>query len=182
LNRKVLLAGVIVVVPLLGVLFANLGRDPKTISSPLVGRAAPPFTLRPVGGGAPISLESLRGRPVVVNFWATWCGPCFEEHPVLSAAARSLGSDVHFIGIVYQDEETWVQSFLREHGGGYPSLMDADGKTAIAYGIFGVPETYFIDPEGRVTAKFVGPLSPELLAENLRKARAPVRAASGGPW
>lgn len=178
MNRKVLLAGMLVVVPLLGVLFANLGRDPHTISSPLVGRAAPAFTLRPVGGGAPVSLTSLRGRPVVVNFWATWCGPCLQEHPLLREAARSLGADVQFLGIVYEEEETWVQSFLREHGGGYPSLMDAGGKTAIAYGVFGVPETYFIDPDGMVAAKFVGPLNQEALAENLRKARGAVRAAS----
>jgi cytochrome c biogenesis protein CcmG/thiol:disulfide interchange protein DsbE len=180
LNRRVLAVGLLVVVPLLGVLFANLGRDPHTINSPLVGRAAPPFTLSPVGGGAPVSLASLRGRPVVVNFWATWCVPCYEEHPVLRAAAESLGPDVQFVGIIYEDEESQVQAFLRAHGGGYPTLMDADAKTAIAYGVFGVPETYFIDPDGIIAAKFVGPLNSEVLGEYLRKARASVRTANGG--
>jgi cytochrome c biogenesis protein CcmG/thiol:disulfide interchange protein DsbE len=179
-NRRVLGVGLLVVVPLLVVLFANLGRDPHTINSPLVGRAAPPFTLLPVGGGAPVSLASLRGRPVVVNFWSTWCVPCFEEHPVLRAAAQSLGPDVRFVGIVYEDEEAAVQAFLRAHGGSYPTLMDADAKTAIAYGVFGVPETYFIDPQGNIAAKFVGPLNRELLGEYLRKAGAAVRTANGG--
>lgn len=180
MNRKVLLAGLLLVVPLLGVLFANLGRNPHAVNSPLIGRPAPPFTLPPVGGGAPVSLASLRGRPVVVNFWATWCAPCAEEHPLLGAAANALGADVQFIGIVYEDEEVPVQAYLRGHGKAFPSLMDAGSKTAIAYGVFGVPETYFIDPDGNVAAKFVGPLDREALLANLRKAKAAVRTATGG--
>ena len=170
LNAKVLLAGLVVVVPLLAVLVANLGRDPHSVRSPLIGRAAPPFSLAPVGGGAPISLRSLRGRPVVVNFWATWCVPCVEEHAALAAAARTF-SDAQFLGIVYEDEESGTQAFLAQHGSAYPSLLDSDGKTAIDYGVFGVPETFFIDRDGRIVEKYVGPLGRATIATLLARSK-----------
>jgi cytochrome c biogenesis protein CcmG, thiol:disulfide interchange protein DsbE len=174
INRKVLVAGLAIVLPLLGVLVANLGRDPHSVRSPLVGRPAPPFRLVPVGGGAPVSLESLHGKPVVINFWATWCVPCFQEHPVLVESARSL-RDVQFLGIVYEDEEDRTGEFLRERGASYPSLMDKDGRTAIAYGVFGVPETFFIDPEGRIVEKYVGPLDRGALLSLVARAGGGVR-------
>jgi cytochrome c biogenesis protein CcmG/thiol:disulfide interchange protein DsbE len=173
-NRKVLAGGLAVAVPLLAVLVLNLGRDPHSVRSPLIGRPAPGFSLAPVGGGPPVTLESLRGRPVVVNFWATWCVPCFEEHAALTSAARALG-DVQFLGIVYEDEEPRTQAFLKERGSSYPSLLDPDGRTAIAYGVFGVPETFFIDPRGRLIDKHVGPLDGQTIAAFV------ARAAGGAP-
>jgi cytochrome c biogenesis protein CcmG/thiol:disulfide interchange protein DsbE len=170
-NRKVLLAGLAVVVPLIVLLVMNLGRNPHVIDSPLIDRAAPPFTLVPVGGGDPVSLSDLSGQPVVLNFWATWCVPCYQEHPVLVAAARSLGREVHFLGVVYQDEESNVREWLRRQGSAYPTLMDPDSRTAIAYGIFGVPETYFISSGGRIVAKHMGPLDGETLMAHLRRAQ-----------
>jgi cytochrome c biogenesis protein CcmG/thiol:disulfide interchange protein DsbE len=168
LNKRVLVAGLVVVVPLLAVLLLNLGRDPHAVRSPLVGRPAPPFAMMPVGGGPPVSLESLRGRPVVLNFWATWCVPCFQEHPVLNrtAAARR---DVAFYGVVYQDEERRIADFLQRQGSAYPTLVDPGSKAAIAYGIAGVPETYFIDPRGIIVDKFSGPLSQDALDTFLGK-------------
>src|SRR4029453_5968936 len=171
LNRRVLLLGLLVVLPLLGVLLVNLGRDPHAVRSPLVGRPAPPFALAPAGGGAPVTLASLRGRPVVLNFWATWCQPCFQEHPVLTRTAAEKGRDVTFLGVIYQDEEQRVVEFLQRQGAAYPSLLDPDSKAAIAYGVAGVPETYFIDKDGVIADKFVGPLSDETMAEMLRKAQ-----------
>jgi cytochrome c biogenesis protein CcmG/thiol:disulfide interchange protein DsbE len=167
-NKRVLLAGLAVVVPLLAVLLLNLGRDPHAVRSPLVGRPAPPFAMVPVGGGVPVSLESLRGRPVVLNFWATWCVPCFQEHPVLNrtAAARR---DVAFYGVVYQDEEQRVADFLGRQGSAYPTLVDPGSRAAIAYGVAGVPETYFIDKTGTIVDKFTGPLSQDLLDAQLRR-------------
>jgi len=171
LNRRVLLAGLGVVVPLIVLLVLNIGRDPHAISSPLVGRPAPPFTLAPVGGGEPVSLAQLQGRPVVLNFWATWCVPCVQEHPLLLSAAQQLGEEVQFFGIVYQDEEENARGWLRRHGSAYPSLVDPQSKTAIAYGIIGVPETYFIDPEGTIVAKHIGPLDGQTLMARLREAQ-----------
>jgi cytochrome c biogenesis protein CcmG, thiol:disulfide interchange protein DsbE len=169
-NRKVLIAGFAIALPLIAILVMNLGRDPRSIRTPLVGRAAPPFSLVPVGGGTPIDLRNLRGRPVVVNFWATWCVPCFEEHAALAAAARTF-SDAQFLGVVYEDEESATQAFLAQHGSSYPSLMDADGRTAIAYGVAGVPETFFIDRNGIIVEKSVGPLQRATIASLLEKAR-----------
>jgi cytochrome c biogenesis protein CcmG/thiol:disulfide interchange protein DsbE len=172
LNRRVLLASALLAAPLLVVLFLNLGRDPHTVVSPLIGRPAPSFSLPRVGGGAPVKLESLRGWPVVLNFWATWCVPCFQEHPVLAHAAQE-NPGVQFLGVVYEDDEDQVKGYLERQGGAYPNLMDADDKTAIAFGVFGVPETYFIDAQGTIVAKFVGPLDERSLAENLGKAMGP---------
>jgi cytochrome c biogenesis protein CcmG/thiol:disulfide interchange protein DsbE len=162
-----------VVVPLLAILVLNLGRDPHSVRSPLVGRPAPPFSLVPAGGGEAVSLDSLRGRPVVVNFWATWCVPCFQEHPALTGAARTL-RDVQFLGVVYEDEPSKIRDFLKERGAAYPTLMDPGSKTAIAYGVFGVPETFFIDAQGRIVEKYAGPLDPDTITALIAKTR-------GGP-
>jgi cytochrome c biogenesis protein CcmG, thiol:disulfide interchange protein DsbE len=170
-NRRVLAIGLLVVLPLLGVLVLNIGRDPHAFNSPMIGRPAPVFTLPAVGGGAPVSLAALRGRPVVINFWATWCVPCYEEHATLVAAAREAGDSVQFLGVVYEDEPDNVAAFLSRQGNAYPSLMDDDGKTAMSYGVYGVPETFFVDAQGRIAAKYTGPLRPDLLAERLAKAR-----------
>jgi cytochrome c biogenesis protein CcmG/thiol:disulfide interchange protein DsbE len=169
-NRRVLGVGLLFVVPLVVLLVVNLDRDPHVVASPLVGRPAPDFALRPLDGGEPIALSALRGRPVVVNFWATWCIPCLQEHPLLVEAARTLGSRVQFLGVVYEDGEPEVRSFLARRGSAYPSLLDPESKTAIAYGVFGVPETFFIDGEGRIAAKHMGPLDEESLGAKLRLA------------
>ncbi|MFI5184139.1 MAG: TlpA family protein disulfide reductase, partial [Vicinamibacteria bacterium] len=152
MNRNVLGAGLAVSIPLIVVLFANLGRDPHAVESPLIGHPAPPFSLSPVDGGPPVSLASLKGRPVVLNFWATWCIPCVEEHQALANAALRQGDGAQFLGVVYEDEAPPVRRFLEERGKAYPSVLDADGKAAIAYGVYGVPETYFIDAQGTIVA------------------------------
>jgi cytochrome c biogenesis protein CcmG/thiol:disulfide interchange protein DsbE len=175
MNRKVLGAGLLVALPLLGILYANLWRDPHAMDSPLVGRPAPPFTLVPIDGSAPFTLDGLRGRPVVLNFWATWCIPCLEEHGALLQAASRFGSEVQFLGVVYEDDKAAVQSFLQERGKAYPSVMDDGGRAAIAYGVYGVPETYFIDTAGTIVAKQVGPLDAQTIEANLQKARGPAR-------
>jgi len=169
LNRRVLALGLLLVVPLLAILLMNLGRDPHAVRSPLVGRPAPPFTMTPVGGGAPVSLESLRGRPVVLNFWATWCAPCIQEHPALNGVAAER-KDVTFLGVVYQDEEPRIREFQRRYGSAYPSLLDPEGKAAIAYGIAGVPETFFIDTKGTIVAKVSLPLSVDEIQQHLARA------------
>jgi cytochrome c biogenesis protein CcmG/thiol:disulfide interchange protein DsbE len=157
---------------LVGILFNGLGKDPSAIESPLLGKPAPAFALRELGGTTPVSLHQFRGKPLVVNFWATWCGPCYEEHPVLVAGARSEPR-VQFAGVVFQDTEPKIRQFLAERGSAYPTLIDAGGKTAIAYGVGGVPETFFIDAGGVIVAKHSGPLTPDLLQSNLQKVLQP---------
>ena len=169
MNRTVLIIGILIVAAVVFVLFAGLGKDPAHIDSPLVGRPAPPFALKAVGSGELLDIEKLRGRPVILNFWATWCGPCYEEHPTLVANARNLPG-VQFVGVVFNDDEDKIMRFLAERGTAYPTLLDANGKTAIAYGVGGVPETFFINPAGTIVAKYAGPLSTAELQANVAKA------------
>lgn len=170
MNRPVLIIGVAITAALVAVLFLGLGRDPQQIQSPLVGRAAPAFALKEVGSGRTIDLAALRGKPAVINFWATWCMPCYQEHPVLVDNARLLGSQVQFVGVVFNDDEASISKFLRERGSAYPTLLDAQGKTAIAYGVGGVPESFFLDRDGVIVAKFSGPMTTDVLQANLSKA------------
>lgn len=169
MNRTVLVVGTLIGAALLGVLFMSLGRDPQAINSPLIGRPAPPFALKAVGTADTIDLQQLRGRPVVINFWATWCGPCYDEHPTLVQGARALGDNVQFVGVVFNDTEDKIQSFLRERGSAYPTLLDQQGKTAIAYGVGGVPETFFINRQGTIVAKYSGPMNSATLQAYLQK-------------
>jgi cytochrome c biogenesis protein CcmG/thiol:disulfide interchange protein DsbE len=169
MNRTVLIVGIVIATALVGILFLGLGKDPQAIDSPLIGRPAPAFTLREVGTGNTVSLDQFKGRPVVLNFWATWCGPCYEEHPVLVAHARAT-PQVQFLGVVFQDTEDKIQRFLNDRGSAYPTVIDDAGKTAIAYGVGGVPETFFLDAKGKVVAKYSGPLTSELLQGHLSKA------------
>jgi cytochrome c biogenesis protein CcmG, thiol:disulfide interchange protein DsbE len=159
MNRKVFLIGLAIALSLTALLFVSLGNDPRRIPSPLVGQQAPLFTLPEAGSQSPVALAALQGKPVVVNFWATWCRPCHEENPILLAAARMYEGDVQFLGIVFEDDEQMILRFLRENGQAYPTLMDHGGKASIAYGVGGIPETFFIDPTGRIVAKHDGPIS-----------------------
>lgn len=128
--------------------------------------------------GETFTSADLRGDVVVLNFWATWCVPCFQEHEVLMDGARRY-ADAAFLGVVYQDEVARVKRFSTERGAAYPSLVDEQGRTAIAYGVYGVPETFFIGPDGTITDKYVGPLTPRALAERIAQARR--GAAAGAP-
>ena len=170
MNRTVLIIGLLIIAAIVAVLFIGLGKDPQAIASPLIGRPAPDFALKAVGTGETIDLAQYRGRPVIVNFWATWCHPCWDEHPVLTQTSQVLGNQVQFLGVVFQDDESRIKSFLQQRGWAYPTLVDQAGKTAIAYGVGGVPETYFLDKNGTIVAKFAGPMSADDIQTNLQKA------------
>lgn len=167
MNRTVLAIGTLAAAALIALLFLGLGRDPKHIESPLLGKPAPQFALKRAGGTEAIALQSFRGKPVVVNFWATWCGPCWEEHPILNETSRLVGDRVQFVGVVFQDDEAKILSFLQQRGAAYPTVIDDGGKTAIAYGVGGVPETFILDANGTIVAKHDGPISAEQLQSYL---------------
>jgi cytochrome c biogenesis protein CcmG/thiol:disulfide interchange protein DsbE len=166
-NLGVWFGGIAVVAPLVLVLALGFQNDPHQIDSPLVGKPAPDFNLTPFDGGAPVRLSEQRGKPAVINFWATWCVPCKTEHPVLVAVARRLAGKANFFGVVYQDEPVKIAAWLGKMGGGYPQLLDVGSKAAIAYGVYGVPETYIVDSNGVITYKFTGPVDAASLLQQL---------------
>lgn len=166
MNKLVLLFGALIVIPLLVFLAMSFGKDPRSLDSPLVGRQAPNFSLRGLDGEL-VQLEEFRGQPVFINFWATWCQPCIAEHPVLQAAAQRYEGRVKFLGIVYHDEIEKIEAFIASRGGWGSTLLDLEGKVAVAYGVYGAPETFFINSEGVIVEKLVGTLPPEFLFRKL---------------
>src|SRR6186713_955203 len=139
MNKGVLAIGLAVTTPLIGLLLANIHRNPTAIVSPLIEKPSPDVRLVELSGGGALQLASLRGRPVVVNFWASWCVPCVQEHASLTAGARA-NPDVTFLGVVYEDTAENAREFLAQRGSAYGSYADDEGKAAIAFGIYGVPE------------------------------------------
>jgi cytochrome c biogenesis protein CcmG/thiol:disulfide interchange protein DsbE len=116
---------------------------------------APDFSLGLFDGSDfKLSQTLATGRPVVVNFWASWCGPCADEAPVLQDAARRMGDRVVFVGVNVQDVDADAQAFLRKYGVSYPNGSKNAGPISIQYGMRGVPETYFIAPDGRLIRKW----------------------------
>jgi cytochrome c biogenesis protein CcmG/thiol:disulfide interchange protein DsbE len=148
----------------------NIDRNPTAINSPLIHKPAPDVLMQKLEGDGSLRISSLRGRPAVVNFWATWCIPCIQEHTSLTAGARS-NPDVSFLGVVYEDSAENARRFLAMRGSAYPSYVDEDGRAAIAFGVYGVPETFFVDAKGTVVDKYVGPLDDQTLQEKLAAAR-----------
>jgi len=167
----VLVGVVVAVITLLTSLLAfGLSRDPTVIRSPLVGRRAPDFTLPILDGRGTVRLPDLRGRVVVVNFWASWCAACREEHPNLLAAwDRYRDHGVVLLGIDYQDSRRAALAYMAELGGDWPVLDDPGGRTAVAYGVYGVPETFFIGRDGVIAYKRVGASSYELLSDQITR-------------
>jgi len=169
MNWKVLIAGLVPIIALVAVLANGFGKDPKALPSMLDGKPAPGFTLYDLDG-AEVKLEDFKGSPVVVNFWATWCQPCAVEHPILLQSAELYGPrGVQFLGVVYGDEEAKVRGYLKRHGSAYPTLQDPGQRTAIDYGVGGVPETFFVDREGTIVRKHAGPLSFNIISEVLEE-------------
>jgi len=146
-------------IPVLAILAYGFRTDPRAIPSPLLGRPAVPFTLTSFDG-TPVSLASLRGQVVVLNFWASWCYPaCYEEAPILEAgwqAYRDRG--VAVVGVDIQDTEEAAQRFIAQFGLTFRNAPDPRGKVAIDYGVYGVPETFLIDRRGTIRDKRVGAL------------------------
>lgn len=166
MNRVVLAVGLLIVVPLLVFLAIGFRFDPRTIESPLIGKPAPDFSLVDLDGRT-VALDDLAGRPVVINFWATWCQPCVVEHPILLQAARAYEGRAHFVGIVYQDEPDLIRQFVARRGVWGPSLLDPGSRVAIAYGVYGAPETFILDADGRIVRKVTGLVDWNVLSETL---------------
>lgn len=148
------------------VLATRFGEDPDFVESPLIGQPIPAITLDALDGSGPVRFEDFTGDVTVVNFWASWCVPCRAEHGLLTEAARQF-EGVNFVGVVFQDTPERANAFLDELGRGYPNVVDPDSRGAISFGVFGIPETYFIDSDGIIVAKISGELRPGVLEDAL---------------
>jgi cytochrome c biogenesis protein CcmG/thiol:disulfide interchange protein DsbE len=137
------------------------------VSPTTIGSVAPDFSLNDLDGNR-VRLADLRGRPVIVNFWASWCGPCVEEFPLLRAVANEHTDDgLVILGIVYQDRSEAARAFMERNGGTWPALMDPDERAARAYTIFAPPETYFIGRDGTIVARHIGQFTADSLKDKV---------------
>ncbi len=142
-------------------------RDASTIPSALIGKPAPDFDLPPVNGNIPggFATADLKGRPTIVNVFASWCVPCLAEHPLIARLAEE-GHAVY--GLNHKDQPEAAAKWLARHGNPYTAVgADIDGRASIEWGVTGVPETFIIDAKGIVRFKYAGPLTPNLIARKL---------------
>jgi cytochrome c biogenesis protein CcmG/thiol:disulfide interchange protein DsbE len=170
-SRALYLLPVLIFAALAGLFLVRLfSGDPSKVPSVLIGRPAPAFTLAPLEAlkdpsGQPIpglSAGDLKGRTTIVNVWASWCGPCRQEHPLLMDLAKD--PSVRVVGINYKDNPENARRFLGALGNPFTAVgVDPNGRTAIDWGVYGVPETFVIGPDGTIRHKHIGPLTPETL-------------------
>lgn len=180
--RRLIVAATIVlpVAAVLALLARGFTTEPRYIPSPLVAKPAPLFTL-PMFDGTTLRLEDLRGKVIFLNFWASWCPPCRAEARTLEAAWQAYkGQGVVFLGVNIQDREPDARAFLKEFDITYPNGIDRGSKIAIDYGMWGVPETFIIDPEGRITYKHVGAIGWQTITAKLDEARHGVVSTTEG--
>ena len=161
--------------------FALRSGDPSKLPSALIGKPAPNIALaavdglsdgtRPIGGFTSADLAA--GQVSVVNFWASWCVPCVQEHPLLVALKERTG--VRLYGVNYKDQAAAARRFLGRYGNPFAAVgVDGDGRAAIEWGVYGMPETFVVDGKGRIAYKHVGPISAETLETKIIPA---IRAA-----
>ena len=133
-------------------------------------RDAPDFTGFDLLTGAPVSIQSMRGRVVVVDFWSSWCAACRAEAQALAEVHRAYadaGAPVEFVGVAIWDAPDDALAHLRRYGTAYPNILDPDGASAVAYGVRGVPEKFFLDADGRILRKVIGPVDAGALRDAL---------------
>ena len=138
-------------------------REPQ----PAVEHPAPDFTLTRFDTGEKVSLSDLRGKPVILNFWATWCRPCRAEMPTLQAAYERYGDDLLVVGVDQGEEGAVVGPFLEEFGISFPILLDGDMAVGREYRILGLPTTFFIDSQGIIRGVHAGEINSAILAEGI---------------
>ncbi len=176
-RRRILIFSVVSLlnVGLLALLLTQLLTPaPNAGSDPLVGHPAPNFSLAKLSPDTrkpALSLSNFKGKPVVLNFWASWCAPCKEEVPLLESTWKQVqaqGKDVIFLGIDYQDSNNDAISFLQLYGITYPIVLDADGSVALKFSVISLPQTIFINRDGTVMSRVSRELTAQVLSSNLQ--------------
>jgi cytochrome c biogenesis protein CcmG, thiol:disulfide interchange protein DsbE len=167
-RRRGRATGIIVFVALGGLMLGVLGATLKVKGVDQLALdpkgPAPDFTLPLLQGEGSLTLSDLRGHPVLLNFWASWCGPCKEEAPVLADGWRKWrDTGVIFLGVDTRDARSAAIAFEQEYGVEYQSVVDENEKVNYAYGVTGFPETFFIDANGMIVGKYVGPMDTATL-------------------
>ena len=156
-----------ILVVLVAFLAVGLNLNPREVPSPLIDKPAPAFQLARLDDPAQaVRLDDLRGQVWLLNVWASWCVACLDEHPVLLEFSRS--SPVPIYGLNYKDQREAAVAWLGKHGNPYTaSIVDANGRVGIDYGVYGVPETFLIDRDGVIRYKHIGPLTARVLNEKI---------------
>jgi cytochrome c biogenesis protein CcmG/thiol:disulfide interchange protein DsbE len=171
MSRLVPLFGFLLLATLLGFgIWWNTGHDPNAIPSPLLEKPAPAFNLPKLyEPAAMVSKQDMLGKPYLLNVFASWCVECGVEHPVLQAEGPTLG--VQLVGYNYKDAPQDAKAWLARHGNPYNLLIaDLSGKTAIDFGVYGAPESFLVDAKGVIRYKHIGPLTPDVVATELKPA------------
>ena len=150
--------------------------DPESLPSAQIGREVPVVSVTPLGGDLPFTIEDLKdGEVKLVNFWASWCAPCRAEHPNLERLAEA---GIPIYGINYKDKPANAMGFLAELGDPYTGIAaDDTGRTALEWGVYGVPETFVIDGNGVVQFRFAGPITSTVIENQIMPAIEAARAA-----
>ncbi len=167
MNIAIKLLPLVLFLAIAGFLAKGLTLDPSQLPSPLIDKPAPVFTstLLPESAGE-FDSASMQGQVWVLNVWASWCGPCVQEHPVLKALVNQR--DVPLVGLNYKDDPADALAWLGQLGDPFSHLLgDEQGDVGLDWGVYGVPETFVIDREGRVRYKHVGPIAPEDLEKKV---------------
>jgi cytochrome c biogenesis protein CcmG/thiol:disulfide interchange protein DsbE len=168
-RRRLIITGLIIA-PLLALFAYGFMRDARFIHSPLIAKPAAPFTVT-LFDGTKLNSEDLKGKAIFLNFWASWCPPCRAEAKDLEAAWRKVKADnVVYVGVALQDTDENARAFLKEFDVSYPNGRDESGKIAVDYGVWGIPESFFIDPQGRITYKHTGGIRAALVESKLAEA------------
>jgi cytochrome c biogenesis protein CcmG/thiol:disulfide interchange protein DsbE len=156
---------VLILAALAGLLLFGLNNDPREVPSPLIGKAAPAFELARLDQSGPLTLEDLRGRPLLVNFWASWCAGCQVEHPFLMELSRR---GIEIVGLDYKDTDAAGLAWLARHGNPYRIIAaDPVGQAGLDWGVYGVPETFVLDAQGVIIYKHIGPLTDAAWRERI---------------
>ncbi len=162
----------VLIIALLAYTFWNglSGKGDFQTPSHLVGKPAPEFALESFSGEK-VKLSDFRGKTLLVNFWASWCHPCREEAPALERTYMSLSENqVEFIGINIMDDRKSAEEYIKSFGGSFVNIYDPENRVHLDYGVGGVPETFFVNPEGIITGKHRGPLTEKMIMSYIKDA------------